>query len=66
VDIAPESDLIDGIAPASTSMISTRLERFSYRFAEQVLNSKLAIKQEVEAIQSAANLLHVMGKMGHV
>jgi hypothetical protein len=26
------------------------LERFSYRFAEQVLNSKLAIKQEVEAI----------------
>jgi hypothetical protein len=27
-----------------------RLERFSYRFAEQVLNSKLAIKQEVEEI----------------
>jgi hypothetical protein len=27
-----------------------RLERFSYRFAEQVLNSKLAVKQEVEAI----------------
>jgi hypothetical protein len=27
-----------------------RLERFSYRFAEQVLNSKLDIKQEVEAI----------------
>jgi hypothetical protein len=26
-----------------------RLERYSYRFAEQVLNSKLAIKQEVEA-----------------
>jgi hypothetical protein len=26
------------------------LERFSYRFAEQVLNSKLAIKQEVELI----------------
>jgi hypothetical protein len=31
-------------------MISIRLERFSYRFAEQVLNSKLALKQEVEAI----------------
>ena len=31
-------------------MIRIRLERFSYRFAEQVLNSKLAIKQEVEAI----------------
>jgi hypothetical protein len=27
-----------------------RLERFSFRFAEQVLNSKLAIKQELEAI----------------
>jgi hypothetical protein len=31
-------------------MQKIRLERFSYRFAEQVLNSKLAIKQEVEAI----------------
>jgi hypothetical protein len=31
-------------------MDKIRLERFSYRFAEQVLNSKLAIKQEVEAI----------------
>jgi Restriction endonuclease BglII len=31
-------------------MIRIRLERFSYRFAEQVLNSKLAIKQEVEGI----------------
>ena len=27
-----------------------RLQRFSYRFAEQVLNSKLALKQEVEEI----------------
>jgi hypothetical protein len=27
-----------------------RLERFSFRFAEQVLNSKLALKQEVESI----------------
>src|SRR5262249_39733214 len=27
-----------------------RLEKFSYRFAEQVLNSKLAIKEEVESI----------------
>jgi len=32
------------------SVFSIRLERFSYRFAEQVLNSKLALKQEVEAI----------------
>jgi len=31
-------------------MSSIRLERFSYRFAEQVLNSKLALNQEVEAI----------------
>ena len=27
-----------------------RLQKFSYRFAEQVLNSKLAIKQEIEGI----------------
>jgi hypothetical protein len=27
-----------------------RLERLSYCFAEQVLNSKLTVKQEVEAI----------------
>ena len=27
-----------------------RLRRFSYRFAEQVLNSKLALKQEIENI----------------
>ena len=27
-----------------------RLEKFSYRFAEQVLNSRLAIKQELEDI----------------
>ena len=27
-----------------------RLEKFSYRFAEQVLNSKLLIKQEIEDI----------------
>lgn len=31
-------------------MTTIRLERFSYRFAEQVLNAKLAIKQEVEDI----------------
>jgi hypothetical protein len=30
--------------------MNIRLERFSYRFAEQVLNSKLALKQEVESI----------------
>lgn len=27
-----------------------RLEKFSYRFAEQVLNSKLNLKQEIEEI----------------
>jgi hypothetical protein len=31
---------------------SLRLQRFSYRFAEQVLNSKLTLKQEIEAILS--------------
>ena len=29
-----------------------RLQRFSYRFAEQVLNSKLALKQEIEDVLS--------------
>jgi len=33
-----------------------RLERFSYRFAEQVLNSKLAIKQEVETILTSGEI----------
>ena len=27
-----------------------RLQKFSYRFAEQVLNSQLSLKQEIEAI----------------
>ena len=27
-----------------------RLQTFSFRFAEQVLNSKLAIKQEIEFV----------------
>lgn len=27
-----------------------RLQRFSFRFAEQVLNSKLALKQEIESV----------------
>ena len=30
--------------------MNIRLKTFSYRFAEQVLNSKLAIKQEIEGI----------------
>ena len=30
--------------------ISLRLHRYSYRFAEQVLNSKLAIKEEIEQV----------------
>ena len=30
--------------------MSIRLQRFSYRFAEQVLNFKLALKQEIEDI----------------
>jgi hypothetical protein len=31
-------------------MPTIRLERYSYRFAEEVLNAKLAIKQEVDSI----------------
>jgi hypothetical protein len=32
------------------SVPSLRLQKFSYRFAEQVLNSKLALKDEIEQI----------------
>jgi hypothetical protein len=35
---------------ASMSKSRIRLQIYSYRFAEQVLNSKLALKQEVEAV----------------
>jgi hypothetical protein len=37
-------------------MDKVRLERFSYRFAEQLLNSKLAIKQEVESVLTSCTL----------
>jgi len=30
--------------------MTLRLQKFSYRFAEQVLNSKLALKQEIENV----------------
>ena len=30
--------------------MSIRLQKFSYRFAEQVLNSSLALKQEIEDV----------------
>jgi restriction endonuclease BglII len=33
-----------------------RLERFSYRFAEQVLNSKLVIKQEIESLLTGPSI----------
>jgi hypothetical protein len=32
------------------SFMRLRLEKYSYRFAEQVLNSKLQLKQEIESI----------------
>jgi restriction endonuclease BglII len=37
-------------------MAKLRLERFSYRFAEQVLNSKLSIKQEIEGILTDSSI----------
>jgi hypothetical protein len=43
-------------AALSSRMNHIRLERFSYRFAEQVLNSKLAIKQEVEGVLTSEKL----------
>src|SRR5436190_12467370 len=33
-----------------------RLERFSYRFAEEVLNSKLRVKQEIEDILTSTSI----------
>ncbi|NHJ32556.1 MAG: restriction endonuclease [Asgard group archaeon] len=33
-----------------------RLQKFSYRFAEQVLNSKLRIKQEIESILTDSSI----------
>jgi len=33
-----------------------RLEKYSYRFAEQVLNSKLTIKQEIEGILTDSSI----------
>jgi len=33
-----------------------RLQKSSYRFAEQVLNSKLALKQEIESVLLDSNI----------
>ncbi len=33
-----------------------RLQTFSYRFAEQVLNSRLSIKQEIESILNHSSI----------
>jgi restriction endonuclease BglII len=38
------------MTPASKTPITLKLQKFSYRFAEQVLNSKLALKEEIEGI----------------
>jgi hypothetical protein len=35
---------------AKLSASSLRLQRFSFRFAEQVLNSKLSLKEEIEQV----------------
>jgi hypothetical protein len=39
-----------------TMRMPLRLQKFSYRFAEQVLNSKLALKQEIEDILTDRNI----------
>ena len=39
----------------STGM-KLRLQKFSYRFAEQVLNSKLVLKQEIEGILTSPKI----------
>lgn len=40
-----------------------RLQKYSYRFAEQVLNSNLAIKQEIDdVIQAASSNIAVLSR----
>jgi hypothetical protein len=36
--------------------MALRLQRFSFRFAEQVLNSKLALKEEMENVLTDGNI----------
>jgi Restriction endonuclease BglII len=36
--------------------VSLRLQKFSFRFAEQVLNSKLSLKEEIEAIVTSSKI----------
>jgi hypothetical protein len=47
VDLAKQAP-----TPTEARAARLRLQRFSYRFAEQVLNSKLALKQEIEDLLS--------------
>lgn len=40
-----------------------KLQKYSFRFAEQVLNSKLALKQEIESILLDPNIkLHTLNR----
>jgi hypothetical protein len=38
------------LSTAKQASLSLALQRFSYRFAEQVLNSKLTTKEEIEQV----------------
>jgi len=40
----------------NSKIMKLRLQTFSYRFAEQVLNSRLSIKQEVESILNHSSI----------
>jgi hypothetical protein len=51
------------VKPASKLQVGgTRLQRFSYRFAEQVLNSKLSLKEEIENILLASSSLATLSR----
>lgn len=39
-----------------------RLQKFSYRFAEQVLNSKLSLKEEIESIVLSSGPLSALSR----
>ncbi len=43
--------------------MTLRLQKFSYRFAEQVLNSKLSLKEEIEDTLLDPNInIHVLSR----
>lgn len=49
-------------ASSKPQLGTIRLQKFSYRFAEQVLNSKLALKEEIEGILLSSGPLSTLSR----